>query len=438
MKIAAISDDWFESISFRVYIGGCLLAGLVIRTILLVKYAHPWDPYLWEFGVVAEYLYLNDTMAYFAPDVPSIYMPPGFPILIWMLYELFGMGTTAYVVLGVILLILDITIPISIGVIAANIWNRTVAVVAFTLAMFWPHLLLLSGRLNSIAAYLPFFVGTAAILMSGRFKLPVRATIAGIVLGIYASMRWDALLNLVPFSYLILRLPEIDLRRRVSAMILFIVFATLPLVPWLARNYSHYDRIVFSSQGWMNVVRGHHLGATGTGRDPWPAGATPMTKAGSSGETDFPCNDLLWWGTFDSLDDEIRMNELYKRNAMQFIRHYWTREFGLIAKKLYYFNVADFTHPADRLLLIWLPSAIALFVGLAYWIRTGLGDPRQQTIWMLYGVQFSIAILFYVMPRYRINVVFVSILFFSAWVGNWLLPFLRQKFMDAPGKIESK
>jgi hypothetical protein len=438
MKIAAISDEWFDSVKFRVYIGACLLAGLALRTVLLVKFANPANPYLWEFGVVAKNLYLHDTFAFFAPNVPSIYMPPGFPILIWMLYELFGMGAAAHIALAVILLLLDMTIPISIGVIASRVWNRSVAVIAFTFAMFWPHLLLLSGRLNSIAAYTPLIVGATAVILLERPKLMTRAAIAGLILGIYATMRWDALLNLVPFTYIVLRTSSVDLKKRVFATVLLFTLALVPMSMWLVRNYGLYDRVVVSSQGWVNVVRGHNVFASGTGRDPWPAGAVQMTQAGSVGGTAFPGREILWWGTFDSLDDEIRMDMFYKRNAMQFIRHYWKREFGLVAKKLFFFNIADFTHSADRLWPIWLPSVTAFFVGLVFWFRSGLRDPRQQVLWMLYGVQLFIATTFYVMPRYRLNVVFVSILFFSAWVGNWLLPFLRQKYLDAPGKIDSK
>src|SRR6185436_2993879 len=84
----------------------------------------------------------------------------------------------------------------------------------------------------------------------------------------------------------------------------------------------------------------------------------------------------------------------------------------------FYFFVADFTHPVQRLAPVWIPSFVALLVGLPYWLRRGRRDPRQNTLWLLFALNAALALVFFVLPRYRIAVEFVPLLFFAAWI-DW-------------------
>ncbi len=82
--------------------------------------------------------------------------------------------------------------------------------------------------------------------------------------------------------------------------------------------------------------------------------------------------------------------------------------------------MADFTHPVQRRWVVWLPSLLALVLGFAWWLRRGALDPRQQTLWLVFAVNAALAMIFFVLPRYRMAVEFVPVLFLASWLASRL------------------
>ena len=424
----SMQEEWFDSSAHRTIVWLTAIAGIAIRLYLMVAYAKPTDPYLWEFGIVARNLFEHGTFAFFEPTIPSAYMPPRYPFLIYLLYLAFGITPTAHVVLAAVLFAACMSIPFMVRAIAGKLWGRTAGFVAFVLSMFWPHLLIMSGRLNNIPLYTALLVAVCAVLIAADWRLPVRAVVAGLLLGLYATMRWEGGVYAIPVGLWLLRQAGVSIRQRTIAIIVFGAAFTVPMAPWLVRNYVVYDRIVLSSQGWLNILRGHWDGATGTARPPWPAAIKEdLTQGGAAATGMFPGTELLWSKQYTTKYDEFEVNTVFRRHALDFITNNPGREVLLAAKKLFYFNVADFTHPVDRLWPIWLPSLTALLIGLVFWLRSGLRDPSQQLLWTLYLFQLGLAMAFHVVPRYRMIVVFIPILFLSTWVSQWLMPRLLRR-----------
>jgi len=424
MRPIGIPDEWLDTRALKIALVLCALLATAVRLFLLIVYAHPTNPYLWEFGVVARNLATTGTYALFAPSVPSAYMPPGYPVLIYLFYRVFGIGPVAHVALSAVVFLLELAIPFLVWRIAAHLWDRTTGLVAFLLALFWPHFLLLAGRLNSVSLYVPILIAACGVLFLPRLSLPAKAAICGITLGLYATMRWEAAVYLVPFGYWFLRQSATPARRRLLALALLAATFAVPIVPWLVRNYYVYDRFVLSTQGWRNVVRGHHANATGTARDPWPAGAQAFDEGESAGGTPLPGVELPTNEKHALPMDEIAVDSIHRREALSYIASHPRHEVILALRKFFYFNVADFTHPVDRLWPIWLPSFAALVIGLVFWLRTGTRNLDQQLLWAIYGLQMIIAMAFHVVPRYRMTVVFVPVLFLAAWIASRALPAL--------------
>jgi hypothetical protein len=94
----------------------------------------------------------------------------------------------------------------------------------------------------------------------------------------------------------------------------------------------------------------------------------------------------------------------------------------LAARKVFYFLTVDWTHPVSRVYAIWVPSFLALVVGFVDWVRCGRRDPRQSFLWLLFGTQMGIAVIFFVLPRYRMVVDFVPLVFLAGWIANFLTP----------------
>jgi hypothetical protein len=108
----------------------------------------------------------------------------------------------------------------------------------------------------------------------------------------------------------------------------------------------------------------------------------------------------------------------HRKKVIEWIKANPEKELRLIGIKFYYFMVTDFTHPHARSWLVWPTSLVALIVSFYYWVRTGLRDPKQQVLWMIFGIQFLLCIAFIVLPRYRVAVEPVPLLFFAAWLAH--------------------
>lgn len=389
-----------------------IVAGALLRIALCARFASPLHPELWEFGMIAANLVRTGVYSYLAPGVPSAYMPPGYPLLIAAIYATFGIGPVAHLALAVVLLAFEVAIPFLIARLAALIWGARAGRIALLLALFWPQLLLLSGRLHSIPISMATLMLAFVILWSGPLSLG-RAALCGLLIGMYGLFRMElaglapVLLYAIIFAGGPVRMP---LGRRISAFAVLTAVAALVVTPWLIRNYRVFDRVIVGTSGGYNLLRGHNEHATGAGRG--------MGGADENSGEEIPERVQRLAPDFTSLQDELVADELYRTEAIAYARSHPRREIELFFRKAFYFLVADFTHPVQRLWPVWVPSLPALLLGLGFWLRRGRGDPRQNTLWMIFALNLALAMVFFVLPRYRIAVEFVPILFFAAWIDS--------------------
>ena len=206
--------------------------------------------------------------------------------------KLFGVGYAAHFVLAVFLWAMEFAIPFVIGWLGVQIWNLRVGQFAFIMALFWPMLLLTSGRLLNVPVYtlLPFL--SIAILFS-NMQLWKRVVLIGLIMGLLWNNRFETPLFMLPFAYYLFffdkdrvtgKLPSFA--TRVFAVTALALIFTACITPWVVRNAGIYGKPLLSTEGGFHFRRGHHEGATGSGRDPWPANqGTEMEipPAGQSG-----------------------------------------------------------------------------------------------------------------------------------------------------------
>lgn len=404
----------------RVKIGlVCLLCiAAILRIFITYHYVDLHHPKLWEFGVIARNLYQTGSYSFRVPSISSGYMPPAYPIFIALVYKAFGMGFSAHVTVAIVLLIFEIAIPFLVSWIAYKIWDWKVGAVAFLLSLFWPLFVIMSGRLHCIPMYAAFLIGAYGVLFSGRPFSDRKFMLCGFLLGVYANFRYEAILFLIPIIYYIVRLKVPFPRSRVhklKAIIILLVSFTILIAPWLGRNYRVFGRFVLSTSSGYNLLRGHHEGATGTGRDPWPA-----AKINPDAATPIPAMAGLEDLEYKSPEDELIADRFCAQRAMSYIIHNPRRELELLFRKAFYFLIADFTHPVMRMWPIWAPSLLALIAGFFYWLRFGMGDIRQQTLWLLFAMQLLLSMMVFVLLRYRMVVDFVPLIFFSASLVRYL------------------
>jgi hypothetical protein len=396
-----------------------IVFALIARIVVRLLFAELDDPVLWEFGQIANNLLETGvyTHATGIPNsyIPSAFMPPFYPLLLAGLYKIFGANSyAAHFALSVFLWALEFAIPFVMGWLGTRMWNLRTGQCVFLLALFWPMLMLTSGRLLNVPLYTLLPILSVAIMLSDmdRWK---RILLIGLIMGVLWNNRFETPLFMLPLAYYFFffdkdrvtgQLPS--LATRVVAVGALAVIFTACITPWLVRNAGIYDRLILSTEGGYHFRRGHHEGATGSGRDLWPADQGTYIEAVPIAPREME----------SSPEKDSLSSDYHKKKAVEWIKANPDRELQLIGSKLVYFLVTDFTHPYARSLLVWPVSLAALMLGFYYWARTGLRDPAQQVLWMFFGIQLGLCIVFLVLPRYRIAVESTPLLFFAAWLAN--------------------
>jgi 4-amino-4-deoxy-L-arabinose transferase-like glycosyltransferase len=410
------------------------MAGLVLRWVVTVRYANLQNPTLWEFALLARNLYETGVYAFHVPGVPTAYMPPAYPILISLLYRVFGINPSAYVALALILLAFEAATPFLVAWITRSLWGSRAARVAFLLATGWPLFIVMSGRVNNVPMYTALMILAAGILVTPALRLPSRGALCGLTLGLYSLFRFEGVLMSLPFlGYLLRRawVRERTFQARLAPAALFVAAFVIFIGPWIIRNRITFGRFALGSTGGFNLVRGHNDRATGAGRDPWPTARSHPNEA-----TPLPTGKVIESLTYKNPEDEFTADDWYRRQAIAYVVSHPRREVELALTKIFYFLTVDWTHPISRIYVIWVPSLFALVAGFLHWVRTGRRIGEQDVLWLLFGTQMGIAVVFFVLPRYRMIVDFVPLVFLAGWIASHLNGGTGREASSAPRSVK--
>ena len=388
---------------------GIAVLGVVLRIGLKIVTTDLSEPQLWEFGTIARNLLETGTYSFLRPGVPDAFMPPAYPLLIWCLYGALGVTAFAHAILATVLLAGEVAFPVLVAWVARSVWGDRVAAVAFVTSLFWPQFLVISGRLHSISLYAPILVAACGVLVARNVPSVRRSLLAGLLLGIYACFRSEGYLFALPAAVaLYLGSREQGAGRRSSLMPVaaFAIALAVVVSPWIIRNTVVFGRPVISTAVGMNLLRGNHEEATGTARN---LPGAPEDTASVLGFRDWLAAD------YGGPAELLAADEAFRERAVSFIVGSPAQALRLAAVKAGYFLVADFTHPIGRLWFVWVPSLLALAVGLPCWLRHGRSDWQQTMLWMAFLIQMGVSVVFFVVPRYRMTVDFIPVLFATAW-----------------------
>jgi 4-amino-4-deoxy-L-arabinose transferase-like glycosyltransferase len=181
----------------------------------------------------------SKTLAY---GRPTAFRPPGFPYLLGGVYRLAGVQDAGeargvdvvrrlQVVIGTVLVAM-------IGLLAAQVWGRVVALVAIALAAVYVPLVTMSGSVMSEPLFAVFMLGALSAAIhhrrsAHRYRF---AVLAGLLAGAAILTRANAMILLVPLAAAVW---DARARRSVRALgpaAALVAVAVLALVPWTIRN----------------------------------------------------------------------------------------------------------------------------------------------------------------------------------------------------------
>ncbi|KKL20599.1 hypothetical protein LCGC14_2453840, partial [marine sediment metagenome] len=301
----------------------------------------------------------------------------------------------------------------------SKVWDTKTAIIALILGLFWPMFLIMSGRLCNIPIYVALLILACGVMFSRKPPLLARGILVGLILGLYASFRFEGVVFFAPFAYYVFREksePSSSLVKKCTVVAAMFSCVLLLISPWLIRNYMVFGTVTPGTSGGYALLRGHHENATGSGAPYWDPNcpySDPLTNLTapvptselSNRSRDYPTPQL-----------ELRADKWQRATATDFIMNNPRREVMLTFNKAYLFVVADSTHPVGRRIVVWGPSLCALLLGLYFFITRGKHDIRQHTLWLLFLLQLSLSLVFFVLLRYRMAVDFVPVAFLAAYL----------------------
>lgn len=222
------------------------------------------------------------------PNVESLHQQtalraPGYPLALAAVYAVTGshswtMGRLENAVFGTVIIAL-------IGVIAAQIWNRRLGLIAMAMAAIYPTLILIGSSLQLEPLLVMLMLGAVAAALQHRrrprgWRWPA---LAGVLVGLAILTRETGFFALLPVAWLVwtagpdgtLRRPQFD-KRSLLAPVLVVVLAAAMVVPWTIRNEAKMHAFIpmtnssgIGLAGTFNTTSMNDKRFPAGWRDPW-------------------------------------------------------------------------------------------------------------------------------------------------------------------------
>jgi 4-amino-4-deoxy-L-arabinose transferase-like glycosyltransferase len=351
----------------------------------------------------------------------TAYFPVGYPLFLGMLFRLFGISIviaqTANLIFSVVSLVLVYWI-------ARELFQSelTGRLALFFLAIY-PNNIAYTPLLGVEVFHLFLLLLGVAILLpsisnteKARFG---RLLIAGLVFGLATLVKMQTLL--LP-ALLLLLFPQFSwekrrLNNRLKKIGILYAVIIVVLSPWIVRNYLLYDDLVLSNNDGLNLYMGNGPEANGT----WVA--------------------VPWFPADNNTQDEYKLNQTARRDAIGYVRTHPLRTLTLLPKKLFsllshgdgvYWNIIstrsalngargilldlDLINTMYEIVLLILFIA-SLFFGLRTRLKLGKGRgwPMLGLLVIVYFI--GIYLVYYGAARYHFPIVPWAIMYSAAIVA---------------------
>jgi 4-amino-4-deoxy-L-arabinose transferase-like glycosyltransferase len=346
------------------------------------------------------------------------YQAPLYPYFLAGVYRVFGDGAA---MVRFIQAVIGAGSCVLLAVAGISLFGRWGAIAGVLLAIY-PPAIFLDGLLEK-TALVSFFTAALLCLVAGRIKF--REFIVGLVLGLLALTRENALLLAVPILMWF-----VIAEKSPRAAAVFLAGALIVLFPVGLRNYAVGGEFhLTTAQFGPNFYIGNHAGANGL-YDPLVVGHGSVT---------------------DERTDAIRLAEeaqgrklspsevssFWTSRALEFIRANPGEWIQQLARKLALtYNAIEIADTESQevyaewspLLRVLSPLSFGVLVCLAAF-GIGMTVPAWRQLWFLYGIAITYTlsiVMFYVFARYRFPLVPVLVLLAAGGLAAWPLKSSRR------------
>ena len=403
-----------ESPSEISWLRGILLAAAAARIGTVAVLHNFFNPNFFEWGDISRKYLAGRGFSYYAVngvDVPTAYMPPAYSFLVQAMFVIFGDRPLAYVLLQLIQASAGVVLVYLVYRLTRLVWDTGCALLAAAIAAVYPPFLYIPSEMHPISLYIVITLAVVYFLFLYLDQFPriAHAIFAGLLLGVLIYFRAEALA--LPFLFSVVLVSKS--RQYWPAALLVLVLPMLLAAPWAYRNYRTLGSLIATTTaGGVNLWYGHNPQATGTQREMWPSGKVV---------TPDPALQKRLEALPASADYELRRSAVFRDEALQFMRAHRQREVELTLRKFFYFWTIDWNHPKARHAAYFLPTLVMVAL---FWL--GVFVNREQMFGRLLLLTVTVAftnltaLVFFVLPRYRLAVEPIMIPFAaSALVWAW-------------------
>lgn len=306
-----------------------LLSGLALalRLFVILRYPH----LLWldsddaAYIRSARWLLEHHIFRYAYPDVPTVFIPPLFPLFIAGVMKLFGTGDAGIQAVRIALAFVNTATVCLVIVLGKQLRQPAAGWIAASILAVFPSYLVMTGLILTETLFTFLLVLTLVALFHAieRKSYKVFAA-AGFLLGLATLTRPTVALLPVLLGVYLWGRRDYRFRKALQAALVFGAAFVIALSPWILRNYIHFHKFIP-----LTVASGNPF-LTGTYYDNniWVDGHDP----------EFPDWPLHWkkvWGDEQATDNYLlelgkkRFAKEFEKDPVRYIEWYTVGKFKL-------------------------------------------------------------------------------------------------------------
>ena len=374
--------------------------------------ANEWDPLVKNLLSGRGYAYYSVspfgeiTAQYLAEPaalIPSAYMPPLYAgylaaIAYFTGLDYWGIKLTEMIQAGIgVLTLLFVFKTAKLKFDTETAW---IALLALTI---YPVLAYMPGQISAVNAYV--FLNCSLIYLLVRWESTGNGfrwmAMGGVISGLLMLSRPDFIIY---FLFICIWIRQ-KRSRAVKSLAIYLSMAAMCLIPWVTRNYIIFHRFIpLTTSGGINLWEGQNQNASGT-RSNYVVPNIEISPAMSKA-----INSLR-----PTQDYEIKRDRIYREYALADLKAEPWRAAKLAWIKFtflwgHYWGI-HFSYPGAESFAYWFPWFFQLpfFV---YGLYTAVRKRRGLSLFYAYLIiSTSVAMVFFVIPRYRIFILPVVLLF---------------------------
>ena len=373
-------------------------------------------PALWEYEVLAGNLLAGRGFVFAGEDM--VYRSYAEPLYPFLLYAIYAVTEHSFLAVALVQVALSTALVVVVDAIGRATAGPAVGLGAALLVALDPGLIRYTVKFHVLVLDALLLATVVLLLLEvRRTPRPGGFAALGLALGLGVLSR-PTVLGFVPvaLAWMVLGLPGLRLGRRLALIGLTLAVAAAVLAPWVVRNQAVHGRFVLTRVGGGFVFwLGNHPGSSGSavdrsGQDPLPAAPPALREAIARA-------------------DEAGRDEIFRREAFQFVREDPVGFVGRTATKLFYFwwfspqsGLWYAGEPFWIYRLFYLVAAPAAAAGMVTVFAGRLPGVDRVAAALVLAFLLSMSVtqsVFYVEGRHRLGVEGVFLIFSAA--GLWRL-----------------